>query len=58
MKIRARWKNKNPFGEIDRLSYTKTVEVPDDTDLKILEQFAKEDTLEGYQFDKIEVLPN
>jgi hypothetical protein len=57
MNIKAHWKSKNPFHpDINQLSYTKTVEVPDGTDMKVLEEFAKEDTKPGYLFDRIEVL--
>ena len=56
MKIKAHWKNKNPFADIGRLRYHKEVEVPDDTDLKIIEQFAKNDTKEGFVFEKLEIL--
>lgn len=55
MKIKAFWKSNNPFiPDPTALVYTKTVEVPDNTDLKKLEEFAKSDTLPGYHFDKIE----
>lgn len=57
MKIRAYWKSKNPFNpDISQLVYTKTVEVPNDSNLKVLEKFAIEDTQPGYVFDKIEIL--
>jgi hypothetical protein len=56
MKIKAYWKNKNPFAEIDRLAYSKTVELPDGTDLENIRQFAIEDTKDGFVFDKLEVL--
>jgi len=60
MKVKAYWKSKNPFHpDINQLGYTKTVEVPDNTDLKDMEQFAKDDSRNGYRFDKIEVVePN
>lgn len=55
MKIKAHWKSKNPFNpDIDRLAYTKTVEVPDDTDMDVLKQFAVEDTKPGYKFVMLE----
>lgn len=57
MKIKAYWKSLNPFNpDIDKLGYAKTIYVPDDTDLKEIEQFAKDDSKNGYRFDKIEVL--
>lgn len=57
MKVKAYWKSINPFRiNIDELGYTKTVEVPNDTDLKVLEDFAKEDSKNGYRFDKLEVI--
>jgi hypothetical protein len=57
MKVRAYWKSINPFHpDIDQLSYSKTVDVPDDTDLKVLEDFAKEDSRNGYRFDRLEIL--
>jgi hypothetical protein len=63
MKIKAYWKPiiRNPFiPDINRIprGCTKTVEVPDDMDLKEVENFAKADTQEGYVFDKIEVMPD
>lgn len=57
MKVRASWKSINPFRpNVDELGYTKTVEIPDGTDLKEIEQLAKDDSKNGYRFDKIEVL--
>lgn len=57
MKVIAYWKSINPFHpDISRLSYTKTVEVPDGTALGALEDFAREDTKEGYRFDRLEVI--
>ena len=60
MKVKAYWKNKNPFHpDISQFGYTKTVDVPDDTDLADIEKFAKDDCRNGYRFDKIEVIePN
>lgn len=55
MKVKAHWKSINPFHpDISRLSYTKTVEVPAGTDLGVLEDFARKDTIEGYRFDRLE----
>lgn len=55
MKVKATWRNKNPFEpNIDRLSYTKTVEVPDDTDMDVLKEFAITDSKQGYVFIKFE----
>lgn len=56
MKVKAYWKNKNPFADIERLAYSKTVEVPDGTDLEIIKQFAIEDTKDGFFFDRLEVI--
>ncbi len=57
MKVKAIWRSKNPFRpDIDSLSYSKTVEVPDDTDMEELKKFAIEDSLEGYFFTKFEIL--
>ena len=57
MKVRAHWKSINPFiPDIDQLGYTKTVDVPDDTDMKFLEEAAKQDSRNGYRFDKIEII--
>lgn len=56
MKVKAFWICKNPFEDIDRMSYTKTVEVPDDTDMEVLKRFAEEDSKQGYRFEKFEVL--
>lgn len=57
MKVKAIWRSKNPFHpDIDRLSYSKTVEVPDDTDMDELKKFAIEDSLDGYFFSKFEIL--
>ena len=56
-KIRAYWKNKNPFiPDINQLIYTKTIEVPDDIDMEQLKIFAIEDSKQGYIFDKFEVI--
>ena len=55
MKIKAIWKSKNPFHpDVTQLSYTKIVEVPDDTDMEELKQFAIKDSRPGYTFDKLE----
>lgn len=55
MKVMAYWKSINPFHpDISRLSYTITFEVPDGTDLGVLEDFARKDTIEGYRFDRLE----
>ncbi|MAX23413.1 MAG: hypothetical protein CMJ19_02820 [Phycisphaeraceae bacterium] len=57
MKVKATWKSKNPFHpDISQLGYTKTVDVPDDTDLEELKQYAISDTRNGYLFDKLEVI--
>ncbi len=57
MKIKATYKNLNPFHpDINRLGYSKTVEVPDDTNMDQLKQAAIEDTRNGFRFDKIEKL--
>lgn len=57
MKVKAHWKSINPFQpDISQLGYTKTIEVPDDTDMKELEEFAKNNSKEGYKFDKLEKL--
>jgi hypothetical protein len=61
MKIKAYWKPiiRNPFiPDVNRIptGYTKTVEVPDDMELKEVEDFAKMDTQKGYEFDKIEIV--
>lgn len=51
MKIKAIWSSKNPFiPDISMLSYQKTVEVPDDTDMEKLREMAIEDSKEGYVF--------
>lgn len=55
MKVKAIWKSKNPFNpDINQLRYSKTVNVPDDTDMEELEKHAKNDSQEGYVFDKFE----
>lgn len=55
MKVKAIWRSKNPFHpDIDRLSYSKTVEVPDDTDMDELKKFAIEDSKDGYVFINFE----
>ena len=54
MKVKAIWRSINPFLiNVDQLSYSKTVDVPDDTDMDELKQFAIEDSLPGYAFYKI-----
>lgn len=59
MKVKATWKSINPCNpDINQLGYAKTVIVPDDTDLKELEKFAKEDSRNGYRFNKLEVTGN
>ncbi|NQU54088.1 MAG: hypothetical protein HQ522_16285 [Bacteroidetes bacterium] len=55
MKVRAYYKSINPFRpNIEDLRYSKTVDVPEGTDMEVLEKFAIEDTRSGYVFDKIE----
>lgn len=55
MKVKAYWKSKNPFlPRWEDLAYSKTVDVPDDTDMDELEQHAKDDSKDGYVFDKLE----
>ncbi len=57
MKVKAYWKSKNPFlPDVEDLSYSKTVEVPDNTSLEDLKKFAIKDSREGYSFDKLEKL--
>lgn len=57
MKVKAIWRSKNPFHtDIDRLSYSNTVEVPDDTDMEELKKFAIEDSMDGYVFLNFETL--
>ena len=57
MKIKARWRKTglNPFQQMfhegDFIS--KTVEVDDDVEMKQLEQFAKDNTQEGYEFIEV-----
>lgn len=57
MKVRASYKRigRNPFkiGFDNTDFYTKTVDVPDDYDWKLLEYFAIEDTQEGFEFIQI-----
>ena len=56
-KVKAFWKSKNPFRpNIEDLGYSKIIEVPSDTDMEELEDFAKEDSMEGYRFDRFEIL--
>ncbi len=61
MKVKATYKS-IPFNpDIPKIGYSKTVDVPDDMDMKRLEMFAIEDTMEGYKFDtlkKIKEQPN
>ena len=57
MKVKAYWKSKNPFiPDPTKLEYSKTIKVQNDMDLKELEDFAKEDSMEGYSFDRLEVV--
>ena len=57
MKVKAYWKSKNPFiPDVEKLGYSKTVEVPDDTDLEQLKEFAIQDSMEGYFFDRLEII--
>lgn len=57
MKVKAYWKSINPFHpDPNQLGYTKTVDVPDDTILDELKDFAEADSRSGYVFDKFEVL--
>jgi len=59
MKIKAIWRRINPFHpNISQLAYSKTIEFPDGTALKDIEEFAKEDSRNGYRFYKLEVLTN
>lgn len=58
MMVKAKYKKigLNPFKLVFDLEdfYSKTVEVPDDTDLDQLKMFAIEDTMAGYEFMKLE----
>ena len=57
MKVKAICKSINPFiPDVNQLSYSKTIEVPDDTDMEQLKQFAIEDSRQGYRFDRLEVI--
>ena len=59
MKVRAKYTASNPFHpDVTRLTYTKTVEVPDDTDWEQLKQFAIDDTLPGYRFTGLIKMPD
>ena len=54
-KVKAYWKSKNPFiPNVNLLTYSKTVEVPDDTDMEELKEFAIADSRESYTFDRLE----
>ena len=61
MKVKAIYNRKirNPFiPDINQLvrnnSYSKTVEVPDDTDMDVLRKFAEEDALLNFELSSIE----
>lgn len=66
MKVKARFVKKgfNPFTPLitahiralEKNVYTKTVDVPDDTDMKWLETMAKNDATEGFEFVKLEII--
>ena len=57
MRVKAIYRSDNPFEpRIEDLGYSKTIEVSDDIDIKWLEKMAKEDTKEGYYFEKLEKL--
>lgn len=57
MKVKAFWKSINPFiPDINQLGYSKTIEVADDIDLKVVEQLAIEDSRSGYKFDRLEIV--
>ena len=63
MKIKAIWKPviRNPFIPNMYMIPTdqfKVVEVPDDTNIKQLEEYAKQDTPDRYVFDRIEIVPD
>jgi hypothetical protein len=62
MKIQAIWKKKglNPFKpEFDRRDfYKKVVEVEDCISMESLKRFAIADTLDGYEFLRIEKVPD
>jgi len=62
MKVQATWKKKglNPFKlEFDRRDfYKKVVEVEDCISMESLKRFAIADTLEGYEFLRIEKVPD
>ena len=48
MKVKATWKNKNPFADLEHLSRSSVAEVPDETPIEKLKQYAIEATPEGY----------
>ncbi len=57
MKVKAYWKSTNPFiPNVDLLGYSKTVDVPDNTDMGQLKEFAISDSRDGYVFEKFEII--
>lgn len=57
MKVKAIYRSKNPFlPNVKDLRYSKTVDVPDDTSMEVLEEFAKEDCRKNYELQSIEKL--
>jgi len=63
MKIKAIWRPiiRNPFNpnvHMIPVDQFKVVEVPDNTNMEQLEEYAKQDTPDRYVFDRIEVVPN
>ena len=59
MIVKAIWRSDNPFlPDIDRLQYSKEVEVPDDMDMELLKKFAIEDSAKGYHFQEFKIEKN
>ena len=57
MKVKATWISINPFiPDFDQLGYSKTIDIPDNSNLEEIERFARKDSINGYRFDKLEIL--
>ena len=57
MKVKVRWRNKNPFADMNNLTRVSDAEISDNTEYNQIEKFAKEATPVGFFLINIE-LPN
>lgn len=57
MIVKVTWRNKNPFVPLNQMGRVAEGELTDDTNIEIIEQFAKDVTLQGFFLHEIKI-PN